>query len=195
MRMTFSEFFKHPEADIVTISSDDDSGSLPTFCYPGALPEAWVPGIAVRVMPSLGGSWIGYFQEGNMTPHGAQLCCAHPDGRRLVVVSRGAAYVVSMADPTDWEELSMLAVIGYCVAPAEQVLVLYDHMQLLGLCADGLIWSTPILSWDGIRSVEVINGTVIGEGWDASTSKYVPFSVDVRTGASSGGAAPPSDYE
>jgi hypothetical protein len=191
MTIKFNEFFSPHEFHAEVISDDEDADKIATFCYPGAIPEAWVPGIAIRVRSITGGSWIGYFLQGKESPNGAELCCAHPDGKHIVVVSRGIPYIVSAADPKNWQEIPIRPVLGHCVAADEGVLLLYDYTKVIGLCANGNAWSTRSLSWDGLRSVRVVNGAVEGEGWDAPTSAYVPFRVDIKTGESTGGASPP----
>jgi hypothetical protein len=190
MTIKFNDFFGQHEFHAEAISGDEDAAQIATFCYPGAISEAWVPGVAIRVSGITGGSWIGYFLQGKESPNGAELCCAHPDGKHIVVVSRGTPYIVNAADPKDWKEIPIRPVLGYCVAENEGVLILYDYTKVVGLCANGNTWSTLSLSWDGLRSVRAVNGVVEGEGWDASKSAYVPFRIEINTGKSTGGASP-----
>lgn len=192
MTIEFNDFFGQNNFHVTTISPDVDTDQIPTFCYPGAVSESWVPGIAIQVRDISGSVWVGYFLRGTESPNGIEICCAHPDGNHIVVVSRGTPYVVSAVHPKRWEELSIQPVVGYCVGLDEGVLLLYGFTNIIGLCADGSSWRTQSLSWDGLRSVRVVDGIAEGEGWDASTSSYVPFRVDVQTGEFSGGASPPN---
>lgn len=162
MTFTYNEFFGRIKFDVDTISDDEDANQIATFCYPGAIPDAWVPGIAIRVSAIGRSSWIGHFLQGKESPNGAELCCGHPDGEHIVVVSRGTAYVVSGADPTRWEEIPIRLVLGYYVGVHEGVLLLYDYTKIMGLCASGNTWSIQSLSWDGLRSVRIVDGVAEG---------------------------------
>jgi hypothetical protein len=83
-----------------------------------------------------------------------------------------------------------------------EVLVLAEHRLLVfvGFHAivawgrEGLAWQTARLSWEGIRIVGIgvradANGTAAlhGFGWNLMADKEVAFSVDLRTGAHTGG--------
>jgi len=192
MTITFQRFFGNVDFSAEILSDNDETPGIPAYSYPGAIPDAWVPGISVMVKNASDvGSWVGHFRQGRESPNGAQLCCAHPDGKNLVVVSRGAPFVVQVKHPAVWKELSVRPVLGYGVAAAEGVLVLYGFSTMMGLRSDGTLWTSRQLSWDEVRDVKVTNGKITGAGWDAPTSSFFPFEVDAWTGESVGGSAPP----
>ncbi|WP_395795591.1 hypothetical protein [Aquimonas sp.] len=174
------------------VSSDSESEAL-SYCYPGAMLDAWVPGVAVRVVPSSGAEWLGYFMQGKESPNAIDLCCIHPDSERLIVVAKGAGYVVSPKTPTQWEEIPLRPILGHRFDEGSNTLVLFDYTRALGIGEKGYAWKTPSLSWDGLTDVEVKNGVLFGNGWDAASSRFVPFQVRLSDGIHSGGASPPRD--
>jgi hypothetical protein len=57
--------------------------------------------------------------------------------------------------------------------------------------ADGLIWKTPRLAWDGTKDVRLEGSLLSGNAFDAGAEAWRPFVVDIDTGALEGGAKPP----
>jgi hypothetical protein len=187
--MKFEKFFGNQTFD-AHVWELDEPESCKSFAFPGALEDRWVAGISIKVEPEDAECWLGHFSAGRVSPSAASFCCAHPDGHRLVVVSRGIGYVVSAINPLDWQELSILPILGYCVASTHKVLVLFGYTRLIGLLPGGTAWKTTSLSWDGLRNVHLVNDKIHGEGWDAPTSSFVEFEVDIETGEAAGGTSP-----
>ena len=79
--------------------------------------------------------------------------------------------------------------------PVVEVVTLVEHglLVLVGFHAmlawgrDGLAWQTARLSWEGIRVTGVEGNVLRGFGWNLMTDQEVEFSVDLRTGAHTGG--------
>lgn len=170
---------------------EDGDHDLVSYSYPGAVRNSWVPGISVKVSPASGEEWVGNFLRGNESPNGIDLCCAHPDGKRLIVVSKGTGYVVSVDDPSQWEEVPLRPILGYAFDADSRTLAMIDYTRVIGVGKEGYIWKTPSLSWDGLKDVEVRNGFLIGKGWNAATSEFVAFEVSLSDGRHSGGSSPP----
>jgi hypothetical protein len=191
MNLNFLDIFGNCEFQAEVLPDDQEDDATPVYSYPGAIRGAWVPGLAVSIVDKARNKWVGHFMAGKESPKGTWLCCAHPDGESLVVVSRGTAFLVRATDPVMWVEIEVRPILGYCADNQQKILILYGYTSMIGLRADGTIWHTPRLSWDGLRAVRVVDSVVMGEGWDASKSAYVPFEVDVTTGSSTGGAGPP----
>ena len=159
---------------------------------PAAFVERGCPGLRFAFTNELTRTGLDTSWPARNHRKGLSLCCAHPDGKSLIVVSRGTAFVVHATNPATWLEVEVRPILGYCADNREKNLVFYGDTDMVGMRADGTMCRTPRLSWDGLRSVRIVNSIVLGEGWDASKSAYVPFKVDVTTGASTGGAAPPN---
>lgn len=170
---------------------DAFSTRFKTYVYPGAIPGAIVEGLAAQVLDKNGKGWVGCFAAGSETDAGLDYCSIHPDGARLIVVSRGDAYVVSLSDPANWEELSFGPILGSLYDSATNVLFFYDYTRICAIGAEGVMWKTASVSWDGLQNLSFSEGKLTGEGWDSPDGRFVPFEIDVSTGSVEGGAAPP----
>ncbi|MDG2519388.1 hypothetical protein [Lysobacter soli] len=188
-----TEFVSHGRTTsfLAEVVSNEDDYNVPSYCYPGAETNAWVPGIAVRVTSASGAEWLGRFMQGEESPNGVDLCCIHPDGQRLVVVARGSGYVVAPENPSRWEEVPIRPILGHCFDDSSNTLVLFDYTRAIGVNRNGATWKTRSLSWDGLVDVGIKDGALAGKGWDAALSKWVDFVVRLDDGSSSGGASPP----
>lgn len=130
--------------------------------------------------------WVGNFQRG-LTPHDQVL--QHPDGRHVLVVAGGTAYVV---DP----EIQALG--SHFGGQIEQIISLRDEPAVLlsnglwleALGAHGITWSSRRISWDGLRNVSLNGDAVRGEAYapEGADGAWYPFSVNVRTGEVTGGS-------
>jgi hypothetical protein len=132
------------------------------------------------------GDWIGNFQRG-MTS--CDQMCQHPDGRHVVVVAGGTAYVV---DP----ETQVLAnhfdaqieqVISF---PVEGLILFSNGLWFDALDVRGSAWRSRRISWDGFRKVSLEGNVIRGEAYapDGADGTWHPFAVDVRTGEVTGGS-------
>jgi hypothetical protein len=186
----FIDFGLSPKFSVEVLHDDEDHGAV-SYCYPGGLKDAWVPGVSLRISPASEDEWVGSFLRGKESPNGIDLCCLHPDGERLVVVSRGAGYIVSPRDPQKWEEIPFRPIVGYVFDSELMVLAMIDYTRVIGIGAKGYLWKTPSLSWDGFEDVKLSNGSLVGKGWDAAASRFVPFEVRLSDGAHNGGSSPP----
>jgi len=161
------------------------------FYYPGARNRGGKDGPILEVVPNDSPSWIGVFASGRYGPSAlARWLLGWPDCNSFCVVADGAGYVVRADEPTRWLEVGLYPITDVRVALDEKLVVFADFTRLIAYSADGLVWVTPRLSWDGVWISEVAGGEVLGFGWDAAHEQKVAFRVDARTGESSGGASP-----
>lgn len=118
-------------------------------------------------------------------PHGLWSC---PNPEQFCAVAGGYAYLVNVNDPQQWTQVPYRPVVS--VHPAEEagMLIFAGFHQLWALGRDGMAWETGKLSWEGLRIVHIAGNTLTGFGWDLQTDREVGFTVDLRTGAHTGGA-------
>jgi len=188
--MNFQSFNKNTSFSIEIISEYYDD-NIDTYAYPGALINSWFPGFGIMVSLQDSSQWIGRFLAGKESPNGDNFCGLHPNGKSLVVISKGRGYIVSIENPELWEELSLTPIMGHCYDKSTNTLVLYGFTKLLGIQETGVAWKTDSMSWDGLKLIKLQNGLVKGLGWDSTISKDVPFEVKVIDGEIQGGARPP----
>jgi hypothetical protein len=151
-------------------------------------------GLLVEFHPGSSKSWIGDFAPGGWTGHSSVV--PFPDGRRVVVLSSGIAYLVDPDRVAVDEELSEVAVDAY-LAPALGLLILNWHgIEFEAYDANGFRWSTRRVSWDGIDNVRISGKELTADTWSAPLQTWIPVTVDLLTGKASGGAWDrPNDIE
>ena len=143
----------------------------------GAYSEAFV----VRFESEAIGAWVGNFQSGLTSFSGAYT---HPDGKRVVVVSGGAIYIVEPDTQTAEESGGMVASIRQII---ELNALLFEEGIYLSLISPKINWQTKRLSWDGIRNLSISGNLVLGEGWCYDETWHT-FSVSLVDGSHTGGA-------
>jgi hypothetical protein len=134
-------------------------------------------GFVVRVIPEHGAAWIGNFQPGL----GAiSKVVVHPDGKTLLVFSRGLAYPI---DPETRRLASPAVDDGVrdiCVSGDQLVLVGYTGLTILG--PGDQRWQSQRLAWDGIKDVCIEGVKLTAMGWDAMGDVWRPVEVALRDG-------------
>jgi len=96
------------------------------------------------------------------------------------------AYIVDPRQPSAAEELG-----GQLVSAVrtQDLLILVSPADLIALGTDGLRWQTRRISWDGMRALCIHGNSLRGEAWVPSAKGgWLPFEVDLTTGAASGGS-------
>jgi hypothetical protein len=128
-----------------------------------------------------GGGWVGNFQAGL---GGATELAEHPNRRDVVVVAAGQAYQVEPA--TRRLVGTFGGQIQFTLAlPDLQLFVTGNGLWFDAIGRAGPVWRTRRLSWDDMRDVRVLEGRIVGLGWDLQT--WVPFEVDLLEGTAVGG--------
>lgn len=143
-----------------------------------------LPSLFVEIWTRNGTHWIGEFKAGL---GGISGIFATPNEDTICVISRGEAYLVDTLRPERYSLLPVIPVKLIGRVPGRDLLFLVDYIELCAVSKDGLVWRTRRVSWDGIKILEVTDRQIRGEGWDAPTDTWIPFTVDVETGHVGGG--------
>jgi len=143
--------------------------------------------LLLEITPVDGEPWVGSFECG---PSGATGLYATPHPDVLCVVAKGQGFWVHVHAAPNFEIIRAVPIKEVHPVPGRNMLVFVDFTKLAGYGADGLLWQTDDLSWDGLKISEVSADVIRGLAWDSPANRDVPFSVDVETGASTGGASP-----
>jgi hypothetical protein len=116
--------------------------------------------------------------------------CPHPD--QLCAVAGGYAYLINTLspDPASSIHLELRPVVAIRAVLSHGLLVFAGFHSLLAFDRDGIAWQTPRLSWEGLALGPIDGDTLHGTAWNLPADKEVPFTVDLRTGEHTGGAAP-----
>ena len=110
-----------------------------------------------------------------------------PNADEMCAVAGGYAYLVDTAAPERVVQVPLRPVTAVRALEREGLLVFAGFTNLVAWGAEGQVWATGRLSWEGVTLGEVADGRLTGTGWEMVSDKELPFSVDLRTGAHEGG--------
>ena len=161
------------------------------FVYPQIVPgeeDALERGaLFVQVRPAASADFLITcalgFRDASL-PSGVWPCPAPDD---LLALAGGYGYRINSKQPQQYEFLPVRPVTSVLPAPADGLLLLAGFHTVLALGAEGVLWHTARLSWEGVTLGGVRAGVLHGDGWDMFADREVPFTVDLRTGAHEGG--------
>ena len=159
------------------ISPDPDPDQIGVEQYIWGL-EPWV---RLKFCPKDLPAWIGAFGTSGLRT-GCTRAIALNSPRKCCIIADGQTYVVDLLEPDKSVILPVADIVGTAGGPPESVLVLISFANLVGVLDDGSWWRSPRLASDGIRNVQIHDKTITGEGWQAHSNAWAPFSIDCRTG-------------
>jgi hypothetical protein len=143
--------------------------------------------LLVLVHPAAGGDFLATCALGFTDPAMPTgiFSCPNPD--KLCALAGGYAYVLDTAEPERSTHIPLKPVTEVLVLAAHDLLVFVGFHAIVAWGREGLAWQTTRLSWEGIRITGVQDGELCGFGWNLMADKEVAFSVDLPTGAHTGG--------
>ena len=141
-------------------------------------------GFVVEFFPDEDRSWVGNFHRGMSK---CDQVLPHFDGRHLIVVSGGSAYVV---DPTTRAVVETFgAQIEYCAAAADLgALIFGNGLWFEFMFSNGSRTRTKRISWDGMRDVTLDGRELHGDAYDPMQDIWIAFEVDMLEGTAKGGS-------
>lgn len=170
------------------MASFDVLPGLPPY---GNWPE-WFPatvrgheGFVVRFTPDDGPEWVGNFAGGLSS---LDHVCDHPNGRDVVVIASGNAFVIAPGARSLVESFGGQIEV---VLPVTELglLVFGNGLWFEAFGPSGRCWVTRRLSWDGMRELRREGLRLSGEAWyPMAGGCWVPFEVDLVSGGCSGGS-------
>jgi hypothetical protein len=160
------------------------------YHFPVELEEGDRSGVYVRVAPSGGPAWFGFFAAGFDSPHVMNAVCSSPDPDSVCVIAGGYAYVVNSSKPGQWHRIEQRPVVELRTVTDQRLILFAGFTSITALGPNGVLWTTQRLSWEGIQITRIDGEVLHGYGWDARSDKEVPFEVNLRTGQHTGGSRP-----
>ena len=142
-------------------------------------------GLVVEIIPPRAPSWVGNFSRGLSS---FSAVYQHPDGERLFVVAGGHGYVVDSATRSIVNEVGAAITGVWPLSSPPSLLLDHQGIAFERIGPEGRLWHTRRLSWDGFKELNITPDTISGLGWRASGDTWEPFTVDLRTGRTRGGA-------
>ncbi len=163
----------------VTVGADEEA-----IYFPGASRHEGRDGLAILVEAVDALTWIGVFAPSPAPVVGRPAyCSSHPDGSTFGVVNKGDGYVVDVRSPQLWSRIPVPALTEVVVSVESRMVVYVGLTDMCAYGANGLRWCRRSLSWDGIRIQSAADGAISGSYWDAPADSWLPFSVDIASGA------------
>lgn len=166
------------------------------FELPGSgeseIPTIYIPphnraehaGLWLRVRASNGRAWTGVFAYGLGGLFGFSRIMSSPDPDSVIVISKGAAYLIRADDPSSYKQLLPVNPVTDARAIAEQGLVLFaSFTKLFAYGPDGVRWESSHLCADCLKILGVDGDTITCSGYDPGGSPdTIHFDVDLLTG-------------
>jgi hypothetical protein len=180
-----------PDAGFHVELLDSPPGRVDVRTFAGERSGLASPGEALElhVAPDGAEDWVGRFAGGYPSPAALTVVCEGPRPGQLVVVNRGAGYLVPVDDPDAAVELDLGPIVGLLVSRDPALVLVADFTTLAAFTPEGRRWSAEV-SWDGVRLGEVEGPVVRGQGWDAPSGRDVAFEVELATGRVLRGVTP-----
>ena len=140
-------------------------------------------GLVIRFNAETGENWVGNFQRGIT---GVDRTFDHSNGNAVIVVAGGQGYTV---DP---ESRQCLGCFGGTIesmffVPELGSIIFGNGLWFESIGANGLLWRSRRVSWDGMRDLAIADQTLTGRACNLS-GHWIQFAVDLKTGTSSGGS-------
>ena len=150
-------------------------------------PSEWASlgreGLVVEFAGADGTTWVGNFRPGL---GGLDAARSHPNGALVLVASAGALWCV---DP-DSRFAEQIAPAVCEIWELESGDLLFDTQGLafVRLGRAGVVWHTRRISWDGFQDIQLEAEHLNGEAWSPIEDRWLPFSIDLKTGRVAGGS-------
>lgn len=170
------------------ISASDAQSEPRRYYFPEFVEEIERGALIVRVYPREGLPWAGVFALGYDSANVVSGIYRTPHPDWLCVVSGGYGFVVNAAKPAEWKRIVTNPVVGVRAVVEAGVLLLWDFHTVSGFTREARLWQTAPLTWEGLTIGDVADGKLHGRGWDAISDRELEFTVDLTTGAHTGGA-------
>jgi hypothetical protein len=153
--------------------------------------------LLVQVHPEVGGAFLAICALGFTDPKMPTGIFACPNPRELCAVAGGYAYVFDTALPERSTHIPLKPVAEVLVLAEHGLLIFVGFHAIVAWGREGLAWQSDRLSWEGIRIIGVRTAqdgaaALHGFGWNLHTDKEVEFSIDLCTGAHTGGGFSPA---
>ncbi len=153
---------------------------IPTIYIPAPHNRTEHAGVWVTVKSSSGRAWTGVFAFGIA---GISRIMSSPDPDSVIVISKGAAYLVRAENPHGAEQLPIVPVMDVRVIAEHQLVVFASFSDLSAYGPEGLRWESCRLCADDLKILSVDGDTIRASGYDPGGSTgIINFCVDTRTG-------------
>lgn len=147
--------------------------------YAHGVPTPWKEGFVVRFSDEYGQSWIGNFQQGGSYYSTAVLW---PEADKVIVIAKGACYLLSAADPADFR-VEQTTATGYLFSKDRQALFVADYTDVYAYGRRGeILWKREYLGIDGVSLEKADLQVVSGRACSNPPDEWYDFRISPETG-------------
>ena len=139
------------------------------------------------VRPEIGGDFLATCALGFKHPDMPTGVWGCPVAREMCAVAGGYAYIIDTTRPESMTHLSLRPVVALRELEEQKLLLFAGFHTVAAWGLVGMAWESGRLSWEGLRLGSVIGDVLHGFGWDVTTDRELPFTLDLRTGQHQGG--------
>ena len=155
--------------------------ALPLHYFPAPTSRPERDGWWIEVCPHADQQWWGVFAHGYSSPPGISRALSTPDPKRMCVISGGQAYVVSAANPRDWNVVPVLPITDACSVLQHELLLFADFSRVTAWGKDGMVWQVQF-NFDGLNFTSVTPDLITGQGYEPALNQDAQFVIETRTG-------------
>jgi hypothetical protein len=105
----------------------------------------------------------------------------HPDTKRIFVVAGGADYLINPNTKSVEGHTTQNISFSYDV-PELNIVIFGNYIRFWAEDKDGSKWTTPRLSWDGIKVTSVLDAVLTGMCYSAIDEMWHEFKLDLTSG-------------
>lgn len=147
-------------------------------------------GVVLKVAPAHGPAWWGVFSGGGQVGENCLRTTPNPDA--FVVVLGGEGRWVPTLEPDQSNPLDCWPIMGCLSSTRHRLLLFASNVGVTAYSSQGKLWSSPRLSFDGLKDLELDAGRLCCRAWDAPEGVWRELAVDLETGrVVSGWVLPP----
>jgi hypothetical protein len=128
------------------------------------------------------GAWVGNFRPGL---GGISQAVVHPDGQHILVFAGGDVWSV---DPDRRDGQCVGFAVDGCWSVDGELVLSRQGLAFFRIGRAGIVWHTRRLSWDGFDDVRIVGSSLHAVAWSPLEDRWMPCSVDLRSGRSNGGS-------
>ena len=140
----------------------------------------------VEVAPQVGPPFLLQCALGFAGQHVARGVWSAPEPEEIWAIAGGYAYQVDTAAPQRTSLLPLRPVVHVLQSAEALILAGFHDVWVRG--RGDVLWQSPRLSWEGVTLQRLEDGRLHGTGWHMRSDRELPFVLDLRTRALTGGA-------
>ena len=105
-----------------------------------------------------------------------------PKPEDLCAVSGGYAYIIDTTAPERFTMIEYRPVLAVRPIVALALILFVGHHSIVAWGRNGEAWRSPKLSDEGVTITSIEDTALHGVGWEMTTDKETPFTLDLRNG-------------